>query len=196
MGSVKGRPTPNRLQGTVGPVSKSGSMRVVTVLGLVAAALISGPAGARDVSGDRCADVRVPLRMFKVEAKWQDPSVKVGDVAELDITVTRTAEEDPVTDDGTPYPTGRPMNEPAEDVELGIRLLLGDYFLSTGAVTDARGKATAKIKILSYVEPGSGRPGVYAEKLITPPDFPSPSCRVIVYEWGYLEAGSKLQVTR
>ena len=144
----------------------------------------------------RCADVRVPLRMFKVEAKWQDASVSVGDVAELDITVTRTAEEDPVTDEGTPYPTGRPMDEPAEDVELGIRLLVGDYFLSTGAMTDADGKATAKVKILNYVEPGSGKPGVYAEKLLTPPDFPTPACRVVVYEWGYLEAGPKLQVTR
>ena len=171
-------------------------MRAVTIIGLLGLALVSAPAGAGVVPAERCSDVRVPLRMFKVEAKWQDPSVSVGDVAELDIVVTRTAEEDPVTEEGTPYPTGRPMDEPAEDVELGIRLLVGDYFLSTGAMTDAEGKATAKVKIPSYVEPGSGKPGVYAEKLLTPPDFPTSACRVLVYEWGYLEAGPKLQVTR
>ena len=190
------RPTPSTLQAKTGHASKSLGMRVAMVVGLLVLAVVSGPAGARAASDDMCSDVRVPLRMFKVEAKWKDASVRVGDVAELDVTVTRTAEEDPVSDDGIPYPTGRPMNEPAEGVELGVRLLVGDYFLSTSGLTDADGKATAKVKILSYVEPGSGRPGVYAEKLLTPKDFPTSACRLLVFEWGYLEAGPKLQVTR
>ena len=170
-------------------------MRIVAIT--VVLAFVLGTPGA--VSGSeeaRCADVRVPLRMFKIEAKWQDPSVSVGDVAKLKIAVSRTAEEDPVTDDGEPYPTGRPMNEPAEGVELGIYLIVGDYFLTGAGLSDASGKAVAKIRIEPYVEPGRGVPGVYGEKLITPENFPSPSCRVLVFEWGYLPQGPKLTVTR
>lgn len=149
------------------------------------------------VAGERCADVKVRLRNLKVEAKWVKTTVAVGDTAQLKVLVTRTAEEDPVTDEGEPYPTGRPMDEPAEDVVLGTSLLVGDVYLpGREAVTDAEGRATLKIKIKGYTQPGTGTGRVYGEKTWTPPDFPSPTCRLIVYEWGALDPTSKLKVVR
>lgn len=147
------------------------------------------------VSG-RCSDVSVPLRNFKVEAKWAKSTVRIGQTATLKVLVTRTAEEDPVTQEGHPYPTGRPMDEPAEDVALGLSMLIGDTFLNSGGVTNANGKADVKIKIKSYAKPGVGNSRIYAEKKLTPPDFPSSACRVIVYEWGKLDPAPKLKVVR
>lgn len=175
------------------------SRSVAAVLVLVLATLSAGPAAGSvsPRSPHLCADVTVPLRNFKVEAKWQKSTVSVGDTATMKVLVTRTAEEDPVTDEGHPYPTGRPMDEPAEDVVVGMSMLVGNVFLSSaGAVTNSEGEADVKIKIKNYTRPGIGNSRVYAELVHTPPGFPSPSCRVIVFEWGKLDPAPKLKVVR
>lgn len=142
----------------------------------------------------RCADVRVPLRNLKLEAKWVDKTVRVGETAVLKVRVSRTADEDPVTDEGIPYPTGRPMNEPVEDVELGLGLFVGNVYLNGGALSDTDGRAKVPVQIRSFTRPGRGSTSLYGEKRHTPPDFPSPSCRVVVFEWGELNPGPNLEV--
>lgn len=166
--------------------------KIALVVALFATALLP-PAPAAQA---RCADVRVPLRNLKLEAKWKRPRVRIGDTAVLKIHVTRTAEEDPVTEEGIPYPNGRPMNEPVEGVELGLGLYIGDVFFNGGAISNAAGRADLPVKIHSHAEPGTGTISLYAEKRHTPPDFPSPSCRVIVYEWAHIEPNPKLDVVR
>lgn len=173
-------------------------MRSRSTLAVLALALclVPGPGSAAPVASGRCADVNVPLRNFKVEAKWEKPSASIGDVAKLRVQVTRTADEDPVTDDGEPYPTGRPMDEPVEDVVVGLSMLVGNVYLSGGGLTNAKGEAIVKVKIQNYTRPGVGTTRVYSEKRHSPPDFPSPSCRIIVFEYGELDPGPKLKVTR
>lgn len=141
-----------------------------------------------------CADISQPILNFKVEAKWEKPNAKVGSVAKMKIFVTRTADQDPVT--LAPYPTGRPMEEPVSDVSIGVGLLVDDVFLAAGAMTDAEGRAVIKVPIERYVKPGTGISRVFAKKDITPPDFPSSSCRVVVYEYGVLQPGPEIKITR
>lgn len=168
---------------------------LVAALALLAGLLPTAGAAA-PAPAPLCADINVPLRNFKVEAKWVKSAVKVGDTARLQVLVTRTAEEDPVTEDGEPYPTGRPMEEPVEDVVLGLSMLVGDIFLAGSGVTNADGKAEVKLKIKSYTKPGTGNSRLYAEKRLTPPNFPASSCRLTVYEYGTLDPVAKLKVVR
>ena len=141
-----------------------------------------------------CADVKVPLRNLKIEAKWADKTVRVGDTARLKLHVTRTADEDPVTEE--PWPTGRPMEEPVEGVELGLALFVGNVYLNGAGFTDAEGGAVIPVRIQSYTRAGTGRTFIYGEKMHTPPDFPSPTCRVQIYEWGALDPGPILKIGR
>lgn len=177
-------------------------MPVRLIVGILSLVLVALPGAAwsavadRSVAAGRCADVRVPLRNLKLEAKWQKPTVSIGDAAKLQVLVTRTAEEDPVTDEGHPWPTGRPMEEPVEGAVIGISMLVGDVFLSGGDVTNADGEAVVKVKIGSYTKPGVGNSRLYAEKVHTPPNFPSPSCRLMVFEYGTLDPAPKLKVVR
>ncbi len=174
-------------------------MRSKAVLLLVSLALVIVPTDVPLVGSDAasaCADVSFPLRNFKVEAEWQSPKVKIGDMAKLDVFVTRTADEDPVTEQGEPWPTGRPMEEPVADVMVGVGVLVKDVFLAAGGYTDAEGKVTVKIKIERYTKPGDAISRVYAKKDTTPSDFPSSSCRVVVYEYGQLQPGPGLKVVR
>lgn len=160
------------------------------------AALVPSTGSAAPAPAPHCADVSLALRNFKVEAKWVKSTVKVGDTARLQVLVTRTADEDPITEDGEPYPTGRPMEEPVEDVVLGLNMLVGNVFLTGDGVTNAEGKSEVKIKIKTIAKPGTGTSRLYAEKRITPPNFPSSSCRITIYEWGELDPVAKLKVVR
>ena len=170
-------------------------MALRALLGIPVLLLSLLPGTVSSAPLETCADVSVPIRNFKVEAKWQKPSVSIGDTAVLQVLVTRTAEEDPITEE-EPWPTGRPMEEPVGDVELGMSMLVGNVFLSAGGVTKADGKGDVKVKIQTYTKPGVGHSRVYAELRHTPPNFPAPSCRVVVYEWGELDPAPKLKVTR
>ena len=162
-----------------------------------ALALLLVPSGAPVVGADRasaCADISQAIHNFKVEAEWQKPSAKIGSVAKMDILVTTTADNDPAT--GMPWPNGRPTEDPVEGASVGVGLLINDVFLAAGGVTDAEGKLTIKMKIERYVKPGTGITRVFAKKERTPPDFPSSACRVVVYEYGELQPGPELKITR
>lgn len=162
-----------------------------------ALALLLVPSGAPLVGADKasaCADISQALHNFKVVAEWHKPSAKIGSVAKMDVYVERTAETDPAT--GSPWPNGRPVVEPVEGVSVGVGLLINDVFFAAGGLTDAEGKVTVKMKIENYAKPGTGITRVFAKKDRTPPDFPSSSCRVVVYEYGQLQPGPELKITR
>lgn len=174
-------------------------MRFKAALVALPLALLLLPSNAPFIGAETasaCADITQPLRNFKVEAKFQKPVAKIGGVAKMEVLVTRTADEDPVTEDGQPYPTGRPMDDPVEGASIGVGLLIDDVFFAAGGTTDAEGKATVKVKIEKYAKPGKGITRVFAKKELTPPDFPSSACRVVVYEYGVLQPGPELKITR
>ena len=141
----------------------------------------------------RAADVEQRVLMFKVEAKWQKKSYRIGDIAKLDAVVTQTAEQDPVTYGS--WPGGRPMDDPAPNVTVGVGMFLGDVYLGGGAVTNEEGKATVKVKLEKYAKPGTAMNRIYAER-VQVKDFPSSACRVTIKEYGYLDPGPSLKVTK
>ena len=174
-------------------------MRLRSMVGVISLALALTPgagAAAPSIGDDLCADIHVPFRNFKVEAKWETPTVSTGETARMRLLVTRTAEEDPVTDDGQPYPTGRPVDEPVDKVTIGMSMRVGNVYLNGEGVTKVDGQAIVKVKIERHTRPGTGISRLYAEKRHSPPDFPAPSCRVLVYEWGRLDPAPKLKVVR
>lgn len=175
-------------------------MRVRALLLSCLLALLLVPSGAPVVGAGQAsacgADISQPLRNFKVEAEWTKPKVKIGSIAKMNVFVTRTAEEDPVTEDGEPYPTGRPMDDPVEGVSIGLGVLIDDVFLAAGGVTDAEGKAVVKVLIQDHAKSGTGITRVFAKKEMTPPDFPSNACRIVVYEYGVLQPGPEIKVVR
>ena len=174
-------------------------MRFKAVLLTLSLALLLLPSGVPFVGAESaraCADIPLPLRNFKVEAKWQRPTVRIGSVAKMEVSVTRTAEEDPVTEEGVPYPTGRPMDDPVEGVSVGVGLLIRDVSFAAGGTTNADGKVIVKVRIENYAKPGTGSTRVFAKKEAGPPDFPSNACRIVVYEYGVLQPGPELKVIR
>jgi len=103
----------------------------------------------------------VGLRTYHLDVKPDKKSYRVGDVAKVHVTVTRPGEEDPL---GQGIPIGSPENFPAEGVNVGIGLRVGDVFLFGHNVTDAEGRATVKVKIASYAPPGKASADAYAWK--------------------------------
>ncbi len=103
----------------------------------------------------------VGLRTFHLEVKPLKKRYKVGETAKIEVTVTRPAHEDPA---GLGVPIDPPQSFPAEDVNVGMGLRIGDVFLFGHAVTDADGKAVIKIKIKSYTPAGKATADAYAWK--------------------------------
>lgn len=101
------------------------------------------------------------LRTYNLEVKATKRSYKVGDTAKVRVTVTRPAQEDPL---GQGIPLSSPESFPAEDVNVGIGLRVGDVFLFGHSVTDADGLAIVKVKIASYAPAGKASADAYAWK--------------------------------
>ncbi|MDP9067798.1 MAG: hypothetical protein M3N53_05565 [Actinomycetota bacterium] len=136
------------------------------VAGALALAPVS-PAGACS-SGDVRAKMRsgnlevVGLRTYHLEVRADKPSYRIGDVAKVNVLVTRPAHEDPV---GGGIEQEPPQSFPAEGANVGIGLRIGDVFLFGHAVTNAEGKAQVKIKIKDYTPPGKAMADAYAWKV-------------------------------
>ena len=90
---------------------------------------------------------QVSLLTFNIEVGETKPVYKIGEVAKIDVTVTRPAQEDPL---GNGIPMERPYVEPAPDVIVGIGLHIGRVFLPGAAITDEQGVARVRIKIEDY----------------------------------------------
>ena len=93
----------------------------------------------------------VVLRTFTVQLKAAKKVYRVGETAVVKATVTRPANEDPL---GLGQDFDPPMSFPAEEVNVGIGLRVGDVFLFGFAVTDANGRADIEIDIKSYTPAG------------------------------------------
>jgi hypothetical protein len=101
------------------------------------------------------------LRTYNLKVKADKRSYRVGDTAKVHVTVTRPAKEDPL---GQGIPLNSPESFPAEDVNVGIGLRIGEVFLFGHNVTDAEGHAIVKVKIASYTPTGKASADAYAWK--------------------------------
>ena len=129
----------------------------------------------------------VGVRTYRLEVKPDKKSYNVGDVAKVHVTVTRPAGEDPL---GQGIPVSSPEQFPAEGVNVGIGLRVGDVFLFGHSVTDAEGRATVKVKIASYAPAGKASADAYAWKT----QVDSPCARV--EENGYAQVSNIFTVLR
>jgi len=105
----------------------------------------------------------VSLRTFHLEVKPDKKVYRVGDTAKINVTVTRPAHEDPA---GLGIPIDPPMSFPAEDVNVGIGLRVGDVYLFGYSRTNADGLAVVKVPIKSYTPAGKAMADAYAWKTV------------------------------
>lgn len=181
------------------PAAPSPRRRLVPALlvaCLAAVALgVTAPAASAGVAGANCSskanDVTIPIRSFHIEWKWDKKSYKIGQTAKLDMTVTRPAHEDPVTDEGQPLPMEPPASTPADGVTVGVGIYVGDVFLSGGGITDADGKLVAPLKVQPYTKPGTADMTIYAFKR-----YLTETRCVYVQEFAYIKAEKVFKVTR
>ena len=99
-----------------------------------------------------CAMETVALKTFHLVVKGQDKVYEVGDTAKVLITVTRPAHEDPA---GLGIYQEPPQSYPAENVNAGVGLRVGDVFLFGHAMTDAQGKAVVDVKLEPWTPSGT-----------------------------------------
>ncbi|MGI8774701.1 MAG: hypothetical protein ACR2KQ_06765 [Actinomycetota bacterium] len=102
---------------------------------------------------------QITVKTLHIVAEAPKQSVAIKKMASIKVNVTRPAEEDPL---GQGIPMDRPYVMAAEEVNVGVGLLIGDVFLPGFAITDANGDATIKIKIERYVKPGPVDAAFYA----------------------------------
>jgi hypothetical protein len=129
----------------------------------------------------------VSLRTLHIEAKVPKKTYKIGDIIKIPVEVTRPAEEDPF---GQGIPMNRPMVFPAEGVNLGVGLVIGDVFLPGFGVTDDDGKVTVQIRVERWVKPATANASFYAWN----PQVETVCARV--EEFGYRPYPSFLKVGR
>ena len=129
----------------------------------------------------------VSLRTYHLEAKADKPSYKIGEIAKVHVTVTRPAHEDPF---GEGIPIDPPQSFPAEGVNVGIGLRIGEVFLFGHNVTNADGKAVVSVKIAGYAPAGKATADVFAWKTAVD----SPCARV--EENGYTQSPNIFTVVK
>ena len=129
----------------------------------------------------------IALRTFHLVIESKKKTYKVGETAIIHATVTRPAHEDPLQLGVTFDP---PESFPAEGVNVGIGVRVGDVFLFGFDITDANGEADIKVKIQPYTSPGTALVDAFSweRQLETP-------C-LTVEENGYTFAPGLFKVTR
>jgi hypothetical protein len=133
-------------------------MRRIALLG--AAALIMTLLTSAPASAVPCGSMEtVALRTFYLDIKAAKKVYKVGQTAVINVNVTRPSDQDPM---GMGVPMERPFTEPAEDVNVGIGLRVGDVFLFGYGLTDAKGNTAVKIKIESWTPAGTALADIFA----------------------------------
>lgn len=173
--------------------TKIGAVAAATAL--AGAILGSAPAHAATVPcratalqtlrGNRREIVR--FRTFNIQVEPQQESYAIGERAKIDLTVTRPAREDPL-DLGVPLDS--PSSVPAENVNLGIGIRVGDVFVAGFSTSDADGKATVVVKLPSYMRPGTASVAAYGWNVV----HETPCLRV--EEDGYTMVPEAFEVTR
>ena len=122
-----------------------------TALVIASAVLAVSMFTATSSSAAACAMETVALKTFHLVLAADKKVYKVGDTATVEVTVTRPAHEDPL---GNGIPFDPPQSYPAEDVNVGIGLRVGDVFLFGHSITDAEGKAAVKVKLEPWTPAG------------------------------------------
>lgn len=105
-----------------------------------------------------CAET-VALKTFHLVVKGQKKVYKVGDTAKIEVMVTRPGHEDPA---GLGIYQEPPESFPAENVNAGIGLRVGDVFLFGHSMTDAQGKAVVEVKLESWTPAGTAIADAFA----------------------------------
>ncbi len=118
------------------------------------------------------------IHAFTVAAEWTRRTYRRSQSAQLTVTVTRPAPEDPA-ELGIPI-AGLPVSVPAEGVTVWSTVLNQSFPPVFGAgVTDAQGKVTYKIA-LKNVKPGTYDVAHYASLYTNEGGCPD------IEEWGFL----------
>jgi hypothetical protein len=123
------------------------TLTTVVAAAVMTATQVVAPMGMANA----CAET-VALKTFHLTVKGQKKVYKVGDTAKIVVTVTRPAHEDPA---GAGIYQEPPESFPAENVNAGVGLRVGDVFLFGHAMTDAEGKAVVDVKLESWTPSGS-----------------------------------------
>lgn len=114
---------------------------------------------------DSCGMDRINMYTFHVTIEADRKAYRIGDVAKINVTVTRPADQDP---GGNGIPTPRPTSAPAEGAAAGASAWVKRvYFYAFGPNTDADGKSTIPLTIPRYARPGWVFVAVVAEKYVT-----------------------------
>ena len=129
----------------------------------------------------------VALRTFHVVVSSPKKTYAIGENAIIHAKVTRPAHEDPLQLGVTFDP---PQSFPAEEVNVGIGLRVGDVFLFGFGVTDENGEVDVKVKLQPYTRPGKALVDAFSWKR----QFESPCANV--EENGYTFAPGLFKVVR
>ena len=98
-----------------------------------------------------CAETLI-VYSFHVEISSPGKVYRIGQVAKIDVEVTRPNDEDPL---GLGVPITPPHEEKVEGANVGVGLQVGDVFLPGYALTNEDGIAHVKIKLESWTQPGT-----------------------------------------
>jgi hypothetical protein len=135
-------------------------MRMRRIALLAAAALIGTLFTVAPATAVPCGSMEtIALKTFYLEVKAAKKVYKVGQTAVINVNVTRPSDQDPM---GMGVPMERPHTEPAEDVNVGIGLRVGDVFLFGYGLTNAKGNAAVKVKIESWTPAGTALADIFA----------------------------------
>ncbi|MEA2447600.1 MAG: hypothetical protein QOK47_1237 [Actinomycetota bacterium] len=110
-----------------------------------------------------CAMETVSLKTFYLVVKSDKKVYKIGDTAVIKVNVSRPADQDPL---GNGIPIDRPTSQPAENVNVGIGLRVGDVFLFGHSMTDANGDASVKVKLEPWTPPGNAIADAFAWNIV------------------------------
>ena len=127
------------------------------------AGLLAVPATPAAPATAGCGTSVIPLYTFHLEWKPVRNRYRIGEIARIHVNVTRPGEEDPL---GEGIPTPRPTQIPAEDVRVGVGLLIGDYPTHGSGRTDENGDAVVRVPIPSWMKPGPARASGRAENFV------------------------------
>lgn len=162
-------------------------MRIRTAGVALATALVAVPLSVAPSPAAGCAMETVSLKTFHLEVSSKKKVYKVGDTATVKVNVTRPAEEDPL---GNGIPIERPTTEPAEGINVGIGLRVGDVFLFGHSITDANGDAAVKVKLEPWTPPGNAIADAFAWNIVQD----TPCLRI--EENGYRQSPSIFKVVK
>lgn len=149
--------------------------------------------GAMNVMRNGASNETIALKTLHIQIKPPKKVYKIGQVVKIPVTVTRPGEEDPL-DMG--QPVERPFVMPAEDVNVGVGLVVNDVFLPGFGITDAEGKTTIKIKVEKWVKPGKAHASFYAWRVPTVGPVALETVCARVEEWGFRPIPNLFKVIR